>query len=97
MSKIPKLEWIIQQDDEEINKYLLQVSAESFRREVRELLIKDSGKLCRDEFAAKAMQGIMAGRKDAPFDLMGPKRIADFSYKLADAMLKASERKGAGK
>ena len=37
--------------------------------------------------ACAAMQGIMAGRKIS-FDAMSPSRVVEFSYKLADELLK---------
>jgi len=46
------------------------------------------GMTLRDYFAAKAMQGIIAGTN---VDIT-PKMIADLSYAVADAMLKEREK-----
>lgn len=48
-----------------------------------------TGMTLRDYFAAKAMQGLMA----SPADPESMEVAAKWSYKLADAMLKAREEK----
>lgn len=46
----------------------------------------------RDYFAAKAMQGILAGDHPITRDPAPLPKIAQVAYVLADAMLKASEQ-----
>jgi hypothetical protein len=47
----------------------------------------EGGMTLRDYFAAKAMQGMIGG--DWPASQSEQNHIAEFSYQLADAMLKA--------
>ena len=49
------------------------------------------GMTLRDYFAAKTMQGICVNAGRNSFDYNQPERIAEYSYSIADAMLKQRE------
>lgn len=51
---------------------------------------KDRGMTLRDYFAAKAMQGILAGTL-TPERVWSQDEVAETAYNVADAMLKARE------
>ncbi len=60
----------------------------SYQTERGVVEIYDQGMSLRDYFAAKALAGIMVGgTKGDPID-----SLADLSYKMADAMLKARQK-----
>ena len=50
--------------------------------------IKDKGMTLRDYFAAKAMQGMLSENSGIRYPT---DELVDFSYKVADAMMKARE------
>lgn len=50
------------------------------------------GMTIRDYFAAKAMQGILAGDHPVTHEAFPLEKVADVAYQMADAMLRA--RKG---
>ena len=55
-----------------------------------DLAHNEHGMTMRDYFAAKAMQGLFS---DVDTSLMSQKQIAEWAYKMADAMLEAREKK----
>lgn len=50
----------------------------------------EHGMTLRDYFAAKAMQGCVAGAQNNV--VINPQRVAEWSYEVADAMLKEREK-----
>ena len=53
-------------------------------------MLDNEGMTLRDYFAAKAMQGIMAGRFPIMLEPDAEHKVAEAAYIQADAMLKAS-------
>lgn len=67
-------------------------SSESWNDENPQVILtKESGMTLRDYFAAKAMQGWLAGAANLPA-LPPASNIADFAYDMADAMLAQREK-----
>ncbi len=62
--------------------------ATEYNHDIQERVVTSTGGMTlRDYFAAKAMQGILSDTKiDHP-----PSKLAELSYRVADAMLKARE------
>jgi len=54
-------------------------------------MLDNEGMTLRDYFAAKAMQGIMAGRFPIMLEPDADHKVAEAAYIQADAMLKARE------
>jgi hypothetical protein len=54
----------------------------------KQVWIRDKGMTLRDYFAAKAMQGMLSENSGIRYPT---DELVDFSYKIADAMMKARE------
>jgi hypothetical protein len=81
-----------------VSKEILELIAKAFeggqlseREACAEELGCDPGMTLRDYFAAKAMQGMLANPVEGN-DGMISKRLALWSYEIADAMLEAREK-----